>query len=186
MDAKAPNPAVESDALQSALLRRASYSAPHCERLGITMNRPCVALITVLAALVVNVASAQERVVITYTAGYPFPDRSSSAAQVEIVRYAAPLKQQEVEVDRFFGDVRKILSEYRVSSKWTFVQPDSAYVRMAIHLSEGDWELASSLPPAPGAETLSINKMDTQLRHQVAFEKVRRLAHEYLQQRIQR
>ena len=150
------------------------------------MNRPRIALMIVLAALVVTAASAQDRVVITYTAGYPLPDRSSSAAKVEIMRYTAPLKQREVEVDRFFGDVRKLLSEYRVDRKWSFIQPDSAYVSVAIHLSEGDWELASSLPPAPAAETLTIDEMDTQVRHQVAFEKVRRLAHEYLQQRTQR
>ena len=144
------------------------------------------AAIGALLLLTAATVSAQDRLAMSYVPGYPLPGRSSASVSLEVTRSPASPRQEDAEIDRFFASVQGVLTEYKVTRKWQLVRPDSPYVRMTITIADARWELASSLPPAPIATTLRVDELDSEARHQVALEKIRRLVHEYVQARSPR
>jgi hypothetical protein len=78
--------------------------------------------------------SAQDSVKIHFFPSYPPPDRSVEFIELNVSRVGAATPGRELNIDRYFADVSRVLAENHVPDQWGSVIVDGSYVKIDIVL----------------------------------------------------
>jgi hypothetical protein len=79
-------------------------------------------------------SSATDSVTVQFSSGYPLPNRSSDAVTLVVARTPPPSRTIDIDADRYFDAVRKVLQACGVTRDWQHHPPDAPFVRIDIDL----------------------------------------------------
>lgn len=150
------------------------------------MMRCLTALLGTLILTLASAAEMQDRLLVEYIHGYPQLLLSDQTVVISIVRDRGDMIEGDLDIDQLFEAVSDVLEDYDVSRSWAFLHPDAPFIRITVSFDGEQWRLISDTAPALVREDLKPDDMDDDLRHQVAFEKIRLLAHAYVQKQLVR
>ena len=87
-----------------------------------------------MVALVAFSSAAQDVVRVKYLPAYPLPDESMEGVDIEVKRLHSSQRGRELDVDRYFAAVARILLDEKVTSNWERSVIHAPYVRVEIAL----------------------------------------------------
>ena len=96
-----------------------------------------------------SVLLAQDRIQIRIHGGYPPPDRSTEEIQLTVSRISPGSPSQQVDVDRYFDRLRKILAENHVPHEWGEIAVDGPFVQIDISIDKKHFVLSNSCHSYP-------------------------------------
>ena len=132
-----------------------------------------------MVALVAFSSAAQDVVRVKYLPAYPLPDESMEGVDIEVKRLFSSQRGRELDVDRYFAAIARILLDEKVTSNWERSVVHAPYVRVEIALGGKNLILGASysvngLDSFPGPD-------DSNERHRRALEAILKLTLQRLQ-----
>lgn len=115
-------------------------------------------IISVSIILTAGTVSAEDYVRVKYMPGFPLPNESMETVDIEIKRMPSIPGSPQVDVDRYFDSVSKILAEDKIRTDWGLLAIDAPSVRVDISIADKKISLAATytskgiIDTAPGPD----------------------------------